>query len=123
MQPNKMKTNQQKEIDMRKPSPADIAPPVMGALLGHPTGSTLGRSAVSKNDFRRRRHNRVFGQKSGRCLPNLVGLACCPNDAAPEIQEVSNYVSYKKGGEGCVRDIIEQVLRVQGKWQGNVDAK
>ena len=53
----------------------------------------------------------------------LVGLACCPNDAAPEIQEISHYISYKKGGEGCARDIIEQVLRVQGKWDGNFDAK
>ncbi|MDG2194090.1 MAG: HAD-IIIA family hydrolase [Polaribacter sp.] len=53
----------------------------------------------------------------------LVGLACCPNDAAPEIQGISNYVSYKKGGEGCVRDIIEQVLRVQGKWNKNIDKK
>lgn len=53
----------------------------------------------------------------------LVGLACCPNDAAPEIQGISNYISNKKGGEGCVRDIIEQVLRVQGKWDGNFDAK
>ena len=46
----------------------------------------------------------------------LVGLPCCPNDAAPEIQGISKYISYKKGGEGCVRDIIEQILRVQGKW-------
>lgn len=53
----------------------------------------------------------------------LVGLACCPNDAAPEIKKISKYISYKKGGEGCVRDIIEQVLRVQGKWDGNFDAK
>jgi 3-deoxy-D-manno-octulosonate 8-phosphate phosphatase (KDO 8-P phosphatase) len=53
----------------------------------------------------------------------LVGLACCPNDAAPEIQGISNYISYKKGGDGCARDIIEQVLRVQGKWSGNFDAK
>ena len=52
-----------------------------------------------------------------------VGLACCPNDAAPEIQGGSNYISDKKGGEGCVRDIIEQTLRVQGKWDGNFDAK
>jgi 3-deoxy-D-manno-octulosonate 8-phosphate phosphatase (KDO 8-P phosphatase) len=37
----------------------------------------------------------------------LVGLSCCPNDAAPEIQKISRYISYKKGGEGCVRDIIE----------------
>lgn len=53
----------------------------------------------------------------------LVGLACCPNDAAPEIQGISKYISYKKGGEGCARDIIEQVLRVQGKWDGNFNAK
>ncbi|MBL4904822.1 MAG: HAD-IIIA family hydrolase [Flavobacteriaceae bacterium] len=53
----------------------------------------------------------------------LVGLACCPNDAAPEIQGISNYISPKKGGEGCVRDVIEQVLRVQGKWDGNFNAK
>lgn len=53
----------------------------------------------------------------------LVGLACCPNDAAPEIQQISGYISNKKGGEGCVRDVIEQTLRVQGKWDGNFDAK
>lgn len=53
----------------------------------------------------------------------LVGLPCCPNDAAREIQQVSKYISDKKGGEGCVRDIIEQVLKVQGKWDNNFDAK
>jgi len=53
----------------------------------------------------------------------LVGLPCCPNDAAPEIQGISKYISYKKGGEGCVRDIIEQILRVQGKWENNFSAK
>ena len=52
----------------------------------------------------------------------LVGLACCPNDAATEIQQISKYISDKKGGEGCVRDIIEQILRVQGKWDSNFDA-
>lgn len=45
-----------------------------------------------------------------------VGLPTCPNDAVPEIKEISNYISDKKGGEGCVRDIIEQVMRAQGKW-------
>ncbi len=46
-----------------------------------------------------------------------VGVATCPNDAATEIKEICIYVSDKKGGEGCVRDIIEQVMRVQGKWE------
>ena len=47
---------------------------------------------------------------------NEVGLPCCPQDAVPEIKDVSKYVSHKKGGKGCVRDVIEQVLKVQGKW-------
>lgn len=46
-----------------------------------------------------------------------VGVAACPNDAATEIKEISVYVSDRKGGEGCVRDIIEQTMRVQGKWE------
>jgi len=45
-----------------------------------------------------------------------VGLPVCPQDAVPEIKAISKYVSHKKGGKGCVRDIIEQVMKVQGKW-------
>ena len=44
------------------------------------------------------------------------GVAVCPSDASEEIKRISNYVSNKKGGEGCVRDIIEQTLKVQQKW-------
>jgi len=44
------------------------------------------------------------------------GCPCCPADAAPEIKGISSYISHKKGGYGCGRDIIEQVLRAQGKW-------
>ncbi len=46
-----------------------------------------------------------------------VGIAACPNDAAHEIKSISIYISNKKGGEGCVRDIIEQVMRCQGTWE------
>ncbi|CAN5578265.1 HAD-IIIA family hydrolase [soil metagenome] len=46
----------------------------------------------------------------------LCGIASCPADAAPEIKEISIYVSGKKGGEGCVRDVIEQVIRLHDKW-------
>ena len=53
----------------------------------------------------------------------LVGLPSCPNDAVQEIQSIAKYISDKKGGEGCVRDVIEQILRVQGKWDNNFDAK
>ena len=52
-----------------------------------------------------------------------VALAACPKDAVPEIQDISLYVSQKKGGNGCVRDVIEQVLKVQDNWNGSFDAK
>lgn len=45
-----------------------------------------------------------------------VGLATCPQDAAMEIKAICHYQSPYNGGEKCVRDIIEQTLRVQGKW-------
>lgn len=46
----------------------------------------------------------------------LVGLPACPADAAEEIREICLYTSPFNGGRGCVRDIIEKVLKVQGKW-------
>ncbi|MBE0651173.1 MAG: HAD hydrolase family protein [Bacteroidales bacterium] len=46
----------------------------------------------------------------------VVGVPVCPLDAAEEVRNVSVYISDKKGGDGCVRDIIEQVMKVQGKW-------
>lgn len=45
-----------------------------------------------------------------------VLLATCPNDAVIDVKEISDYVSPLNGGQGCVREIIEQVLRVQNKW-------
>jgi 3-deoxy-D-manno-octulosonate 8-phosphate phosphatase (KDO 8-P phosphatase) len=45
-----------------------------------------------------------------------VGLPVAPADACPEIKEISIYISPVKGGEGVARDVIEQVLKVQGKW-------
>ena len=48
-----------------------------------------------------------------------VGVATCPSDAAEEIKEIVHYISHFKGGEGCVRDVIEQVLKVQGKWMND----
>lgn len=46
-----------------------------------------------------------------------VGVACCPNDAATEIKDICIYISDRKGGEGCVRDVVEQVMRVRGDWE------
>jgi 3-deoxy-D-manno-octulosonate 8-phosphate phosphatase (KDO 8-P phosphatase) len=45
-----------------------------------------------------------------------VGLPVCPADAVPEIKAISKYISHKSGGSGVGRDIIEQILKTQGKW-------
>ncbi|MBN1768800.1 MAG: HAD hydrolase family protein [Prolixibacteraceae bacterium] len=45
-----------------------------------------------------------------------TGIPTCPSDAVTEIKSISKYISDRKGGEGCVRDVIEQVLRAQGNW-------
>ena len=57
----------------------------------------------------------------GDDLPDLpvmekVGLPTCPSDAAPEILSHAKYVSFHKGGQGCVRDVIEKVMRLRGNW-------
>lgn len=57
----------------------------------------------------------------GDDIPDLlvmrrVGVAACPADAAPEVRQISHFVSECPGGRGCVRDIIEQTLKAQGKW-------
>ncbi len=57
----------------------------------------------------------------GDDIPDLecmqsVGLPVCPADSASEVIEASRYVSEYEGGRGCVRDIIEQVLRARGDW-------
>lgn len=54
-----------------------------------------------------------------REVMKLVGLACCPQDATETVKEVSDYISPRKGGEGCVRDILEQLLRLHGHWLGS----
>ena len=57
----------------------------------------------------------------GDDIPDLevmcaAGVAVCPADADSEIKQVSKYISDKNGGEGCVRDVIEQVMRLHGTW-------
>jgi 3-deoxy-D-manno-octulosonate 8-phosphate phosphatase (KDO 8-P phosphatase) len=47
-----------------------------------------------------------------------VGIGVCPLDAVAEIKAISHYISDKNGGEACVRDVIEQVMRSQQKWFG-----
>lgn len=57
----------------------------------------------------------------GDDLPDLpvlrkVALASCPSDAVPEVLEVCDYISPLRGGAGCVRDVLEKVLKLQGNW-------
>lgn len=51
-----------------------------------------------------------------------VGCSCCPSDAAHEIKDIATYVSPYAGGEGCARDVVEQVLRAHGKWMATAEA-
>lgn len=51
-----------------------------------------------------------------------VGIPTCPQDAAPEIKAVSVYISPLKGGDGCARDVMEQVMKAQDKWMNDNSA-
>jgi 3-deoxy-D-manno-octulosonate 8-phosphate phosphatase (KDO 8-P phosphatase) len=57
----------------------------------------------------------------GDDLPDIpvlqkAGLACCPQDAVAEVKETAHYISPVQGGRGCVRDVIEKVLKLNGHW-------
>ncbi len=47
----------------------------------------------------------------------MCGLPCCPADAVAEIKQVAKYISPLSGGKGCVRDVIEKVLKLNGDWE------
>lgn len=51
----------------------------------------------------------------------LVGLAVCPADAAQDVKTIAHYISHLKGGEGCVRDVIERVMKLREDWDMNTD--
>ncbi len=50
----------------------------------------------------------------------MVGLPCCPADAVDEIKEMALYISPYNGGAGCVRDVIEKVLKLNSNWDYGV---
>jgi len=54
-------------------------------------------------------------------LMNKVGLSCCPADAVSEVKSIVKYISPINGGWGCVRDVIEKVLKVNGQWKYETD--
>ncbi len=51
----------------------------------------------------------------------VAGLSACPADAAPEVKDICEYISLHNGGDGFVREIIEQVMKVHGDWYLDVD--
>lgn len=51
---------------------------------------------------------------------NIAGVSACPQDAVVDVKAIVHYQSPKEGGKGCVRDVIEQTLRVQGKWMSDL---
>ncbi|RFM27092.1 KdsC family phosphatase [Deminuibacter soli] len=44
------------------------------------------------------------------------GIACCPEDAVPDVRNIAQYTSPRKGGDGCARDVIEKVMKLRGHW-------
>ncbi len=69
------------------------------------------------------RHNLTESQVlfMGDDLPDYeimqhAGVSTCPADAAEEIKQIADYISIYAGGHGCVRDVIEQTLRLHGNW-------
>lgn len=52
----------------------------------------------------------------------MSGMIACPQNAVPEVKRIAHYISHLAGGEGCVRDIIEQVLKVRGHWHTHFNA-
>lgn len=52
-----------------------------------------------------------------------AGLACCPADAVQDIREIAHYISPHNGGRGCVRDVIEKVLKLNDHWRLNTEIK
>ncbi len=93
----------------------------------------LGIKDIYLNSRSKLEHFRIFLKKHsleksdvlfmGDDIPDYevmkeAGIPVCPADADSEIKQVASYISDKKGGEGCVRDVIEQVMRLHNKWMG-----
>ncbi len=71
-----------------------------------------------KNEYKISEENTLYMGDDIKDIPllSIVGVSECPKDASIDVSRICSYVSPKEGGKGCVRDIIEQTLRVQSKW-------
>ena len=87
-----------------------------GLIMGIITGGKIYDSLKEKYQLKDEEIIYVGDDIPDYEIMRVCGCACCPKDAAPEIKEISCYISDFTGGNGCGRDIIEQVLKAQGKW-------
>lgn len=85
-------------------------------------------SAVKIHDYRDFRDKHGLQDEEilymGDDIPDMevmqeCGLPCCPKDAAPEVKSMARYISHAAGGYGCGRDVVEQVMKAQGKWMAD----
>lgn len=85
-------------------------------------------SAVKIHDYRDFRDKHGLKDEEilymGDDIPDMevmqaCGLPCCPKDAAPEVKSIAWYISHAAGGYGCGRDVVEQVMKAQGKWMAD----
>ena len=51
----------------------------------------------------------------------IAGVASCPLDAVPDIRAIADYISPFTGGKGCVRDVIEKVMKLNGDWNSDAN--
>ena len=51
----------------------------------------------------------------------LAGYIACPSDACFEVKQIADYISYLKGGDGVIRDVVEHIFRNSGKWESAVN--
>nr|WP_254882993.1 HAD hydrolase-like protein [Bacteroides cellulosilyticus] len=93
--------------------------------LGIPSDDIYMASSVKIHDYHDFRDRHGLKDEEilyvGDDIPDIevmreCGLPCCPKDASAEVKTVSRYISYVNGGYGCGRDVVEQVLKVQGLW-------
>lgn len=99
--------------------------------LGIPAEDIYMASSIKLRDYEDylRRHGLADEEVlyMGDDIPDLqvmarCGLPCCPKDAAPEVKAVARYISHAPGGYGCGRDVVEQVLKVHGRWLADENA-
>lgn len=93
---------------------------VKETFLGISDKWTLLRELLEKYDYNTEEVLFVGDDMPDYVCMQKVGVAVAPEDAVEDIKKVSSYVSKLKGGEGVVREILEKLLRLQGKWHVDV---